>query len=101
MSLLKPPITPEQFAVLPREYQTLLQPVIDHYGKHIAELDMELAAVETVRERDCAATLPRTQRQYTTLILFLSPLIAADARNVQRKIRHQLAYRGPPSHHKT
>lgn len=58
MSLLKPPITPEQFAVLPHECQTLLQPVIDHYGKRIAELDMELAAVEIARKRGCAGTLP-------------------------------------------
>jgi transposase len=46
MSLLQPPITPEQIAALPPEFQALLQAVIDHYEKRIAVLEAELTAVK-------------------------------------------------------
>jgi transposase len=46
MSRLPPPITPEQIAALPPEFQVLLQAVIDHYEKRIATLEAEVAALK-------------------------------------------------------
>ena len=46
MSLSQPPITPEQIAALPPDFQALLFAVIDHYEKRIAALEGELAAVK-------------------------------------------------------
>lgn len=46
MSLSQPPITPEQIAALPPDFQALLLAVIDHYEKRIASLEAELAAVK-------------------------------------------------------
>ena len=40
------PITPEQIADLPAEFQTLLRAVIDHYERRIVALEAELAAVK-------------------------------------------------------
>jgi len=36
------PITPEQLAALPSEFQAILQAVIDHYEQRIARLEEEL-----------------------------------------------------------
>src|ERR1700737_1623652 len=44
MSSVPPPITPEQIAALPPEFQALLQAVIGHYEKRIAALEAEVAA---------------------------------------------------------
>ena len=46
MSLSQPPITAEQIAALPPEFQALLQAVIDHYEKRIAALEAEIAALK-------------------------------------------------------
>ncbi len=46
MSLSKSPITAEQIAALPPEFQALLQAVIDHYEKRIAVLEAEIAALK-------------------------------------------------------
>ena len=46
MSLSQPPITAEQIAALPPEFQALLQAVIDHYEKRIAVLEAEIAALK-------------------------------------------------------
>jgi transposase len=46
MSLSQPPITSEQIAALPREFQALLRSVIDHYERRIAALEAELAALK-------------------------------------------------------
>ena len=46
MSQLPPPITPEQMAALPPEFQALLRAVIDHYERRIAALEAELAAAK-------------------------------------------------------
>jgi transposase len=40
------PITPEQFAALPPEFQALLQTIICHYEKRIADLEAEIAALK-------------------------------------------------------
>jgi transposase len=40
------PVTPEQIAALPPEFQALLQAVIDHYEKRIAALEAEVAALK-------------------------------------------------------
>lgn len=47
MSLPSSPITPEQFAALPPEFQVILRAVIDHYEKRIAGMEAELAAVRS------------------------------------------------------
>ena len=39
---MSPPITPEQLAALPPEFQAILQAVIEHYGRRIAELEAEI-----------------------------------------------------------
>lgn len=44
MSLSQPPITPEQIAALPPEFQAILRSVIDHFERRIAGLEAELAA---------------------------------------------------------
>lgn len=46
MSLSQPPVSPEQIAALPPEFQALLRAVIDHYERRIAALEAELAAVK-------------------------------------------------------
>ncbi len=46
MSPLPAPITPEQIAALPPEFQVLLQAVIDHYEKRIGALEAEVAALK-------------------------------------------------------
>ena len=46
MSLSKSPITAEQFAALPPEFQALLQAVIDHYEKRTEVLEAEIAALK-------------------------------------------------------
>ena len=40
------PVTPEQIAALPPESQALLQAVIDHYEKRIADLEAEIARLK-------------------------------------------------------
>lgn len=40
------PITSEQLAALPPEFQTLLQAVIDHFEQRIAALEDEIAAIK-------------------------------------------------------
>lgn len=40
------PVTPEQIAALPPEFQALLRAVIDHYEKRIADLEAEIAALK-------------------------------------------------------
>jgi len=45
ISPVSPPITCEQIADLPLEFQVLLQAVIDRYEKRIAALEAELTAV--------------------------------------------------------
>jgi len=40
----QPPITPEQLAALPPEIRALVQAIIDHYERQLAELRAELAA---------------------------------------------------------
>lgn len=47
MSCVPPPITPEQMAALPPEFQALLQAVIDHYERRIAALEAEVAALKS------------------------------------------------------
>ena len=42
----QPPITPEQIAALPPEFQTLLRAVIDHYERRIAALEAEVATLK-------------------------------------------------------
>jgi transposase len=42
MSPVQPPITPEQLASLPPDFQALLRAVIDHYERRIAELEARL-----------------------------------------------------------
>jgi transposase len=46
MSLSQPPVTSEQIAALPPEFQALLRAVIDHYEQRIATLEAELAAAK-------------------------------------------------------
>lgn len=46
MSLSQPPITLEQIAALPPEFQALLRSIIDHYERRIAALEAELAAAK-------------------------------------------------------
>jgi transposase len=46
MSLSQPPISPEQIAALPPDFQALLLSIIDHYEKRIASLEADLAAVK-------------------------------------------------------
>ena len=41
------PVTPEQLAALPPEFRALLQAVIDHYEKRIAELEQKVADLES------------------------------------------------------
>jgi len=42
----QPPITPEQIAALPPEFQTLLRAVIDYYERRIATLEAEVATLK-------------------------------------------------------
>ena len=42
----RPPITPEQLADLPSEFQTLLRAVIDHYERQIVELTSRIDQLE-------------------------------------------------------
>jgi transposase len=46
MPQLPPPITPEQIAALPAEFQVLIRSIVDHYERRIAALEAELAAVK-------------------------------------------------------
>jgi transposase len=46
MGMSQLPITPEQIAALPPEFRSLLQAVIDHFERRIAELESELTAVK-------------------------------------------------------
>ena len=46
MSSPPPPITPEQIAALPPEFRALLQAVIDHYERRIADLEAEIATLK-------------------------------------------------------
>lgn len=46
MAMDRPPITPEQLAALPPEFQAILRAVIEHYEKRIAQLEAELAAAK-------------------------------------------------------
>jgi transposase len=46
MSPVPLPITPEQFAALPPEFQALLQTIIEHYEKRITALEAEIAALK-------------------------------------------------------
>ncbi len=46
MSHVPPPVTPEQIAALPPEFQAILRAVIDHYEKRIAALEAEIAALK-------------------------------------------------------
>lgn len=46
MSPLQPPITPEQIAALPPEFQALLRAVIEHYERRIAELEAKVEHLE-------------------------------------------------------
>ena len=41
-----PPLTSDQIAALPPEFQAILRAVIDHYEKRIAALDAEIAALK-------------------------------------------------------
>ena len=43
---LPPPITPEEIAALPPEFQALLRAMIDHYERRIAALEAEVAAAK-------------------------------------------------------
>jgi transposase len=45
MSHALPPVTPEQIAALPPEFQAILRSVIDYYEKRIAALEAEIAAL--------------------------------------------------------
>ena len=51
---LPPPMYPEQMATLPPEFRALLQAVIDHYARRIADLEAEMGALrgelETARK---------------------------------------------------
>lgn len=40
------PITPEQIAALPPEFQVLIRSIVDHYERRVAALEAELAAVK-------------------------------------------------------
>ena len=42
MSPSEPPITPEQLAALPPDFQTLLRSVVEYYERRIAELEARL-----------------------------------------------------------
>jgi transposase len=42
-----PPITPEQLAVLPPELRAVVQAIIDHYERQVAELKAEVAELKT------------------------------------------------------
>jgi transposase len=42
MSPIQPPITPEQLAALPPDFQALVRAVIDHYERRIAELEARM-----------------------------------------------------------
>jgi transposase len=46
MSSPPPPVTPEQIAALPPEFRALLQAVIDHYERRIADLEAEIATLK-------------------------------------------------------
>jgi hypothetical protein len=41
-----PPITPEQLAALPPEFQAILRAVVEHYERRIAELEAEIARLK-------------------------------------------------------
>lgn len=43
MSSSQPPITPEQLAALPPDFQALVRAIMDHYERRIAELEARLA----------------------------------------------------------
>ena len=55
MSSPPPPVTPEQIAALPPEFRALLQAVIDHYERRIADLEAEIA---TLRKTPRNSSLP-------------------------------------------
>ncbi len=55
MSPPPPPVTPEQIAALPSELRALLQAVIDHYERRIADLEVEIA---TLRKNPRNSSLP-------------------------------------------
>ena len=42
MSSSQPPITPEQLATLPPDFQALMRAVIEYYERRIAELETKL-----------------------------------------------------------
>jgi transposase len=54
---LPPPVTPEQMAALPPEFRALLQAVIDHYERRIADLEAEMGALRG--ELEAARKTPR------------------------------------------
>lgn len=43
---MSPPITPEQLAALPPEVRAVIQAIIDHYERRIAELEAEIARLK-------------------------------------------------------
>lgn len=47
-----PPVTPEQIAALPPEFQAILRAVIDHYEKRIAALEAEIASLKKKSPRN-------------------------------------------------
>src|SRR5438552_1875146 len=57
MSMSQLPMTPEQITALPPEFRALLQAVIDHFERRIAELASELTAVKA--ELAAAKKTPR------------------------------------------
>jgi len=46
---MSPPITPEQLSALPPEVRAVVQALIDHYERRIAELEAEVARLKTPR----------------------------------------------------
>lgn len=55
MSSPPPPVTPEQIAALPPELRAILQAVIDHYERRIADLEAQIA---TLRKTPRNSSLP-------------------------------------------
>ncbi len=57
--MLHSPVTAEQLAALPPEFRALLQAVIDHYEKRIAELEQKVVNLESrVRKSPRNSSLP-------------------------------------------
>lgn len=81
---LQPPVTPEQIAALPPEFQAILQAVIDHYERRIAALEAELAAVKKTPQN--SSLPPSTQHPH--------------AKPVAPKIKSKKKRGGQPGHPK-